>query len=90
MPHQCKTSNSSEAIYIVGDLAMAEGVWGLSIQFFYKTKICVLKKSSPGQVGQIVGVLPYTPKVYEFDSRSGHISRLQIQSLVRVCMGGNL
>ena len=32
---------------------------------------------------------PYTPKHCRFDSQSGHIPRLQVQSLVRVHTRGN-
>ena len=38
---------------------------------------------SPGQVVQLVGPLFCTPKGCGFDSQSGHIPRLQVQSLVR-------
>ena len=44
---------------------------------------------APSWPGVWVGALSYTLKVCRFDSRSGHIPRLQVQSLVGACMGGN-
>ena len=42
-----------------------------------------------GRVAQLVGAPSCTPKGCGLRSRSGHIARLQVQSLVRACMGGN-
>ena len=44
---------------------------------------------SSSQVAQIVAVSSGTSKVCGFDSWSGHIPRLQVRSLVRVCMRSN-
>ena len=41
---------------------------------------------SPGQVAQWVGALSRAPKGFGFDPQSGHIPRLSVQSLVRVCV----
>ena len=38
---------------------------------------------SPGQCGQLVGALSSRRKCHEFDSQSGYISGLLVQSLVR-------
>ena len=40
-------------------------------------------------VAQLLGVLSYKPKGHRFDSKSGHMPKLKIQSLVRACMRGN-
>ena len=37
-------------------------------------------------VAQLVGAMPCRPVGCGFDSRSGHMPRLQVQSPVRVCM----
>ena len=38
---------------------------------------------------QLVGAPSHTPKGCGFDFYSGHIPRLQVQSLVGACTGGN-
>ena len=43
----------------------------------------------PDQVAQLVGVSSCPPKGCMFNFHSGHIRMLQVQSLVRVHVGGN-
>ena len=50
---------------------------------FLFLKIC------PGWVAQLVGESSYTPEGWRFDSWSGHIPGLWIQSPTGACMGGN-
>ena len=54
-------------------------------------KICCYfkKKKSPGWVAQLVGASFQTPKGCRFDSQSGYIPRLWVQSLVGAHRGGN-
>ena len=40
----------------------------------------------PGQVARSVGGLSCTPRGYRFNPQSGHVPRVQGQSLVGVCM----
>ena len=40
-------------------------------------------------LGTLVGASSCTPKSCKFDPQSGHTPKLQVQSLVRVCMGGS-
>ena len=41
----------------------------------------------PGWVAQLIGALTPTPEACGFDSRPGHIPRLQVRSPVQVCTG---
>ena len=47
------------------------------------------KASGPGQVGQSVGALPPMPEGCGFDSWSGHMPRLWVQSSIGACTAGN-
>ena len=42
----------------------------------------IKKWSSPGEAGQLVGACAGTPRGAGFDSRSGHVPRLRVPSLV--------
>ena len=55
----------------------------LLVCFFKNVHFC------PGRVDQLVGILPPTPKSCGSDSKSGNISKLQVQSLVRAPTGRN-
>ena len=51
---------------------------------------CEENQYCPGRVAQLVWVLSRAPKVCRFSSRSGHIPRSQVWSLVGVHTGGGL
>ena len=51
--------------------------------YFFKSEFCL------GQVVQLVGASPHTPKGCRFNSWSGHIPRLRVQSPVRAHTGDN-
>ena len=48
----------------------------------------IYKKTPYSWVAQLVGVSSHTPKGCGFDSQSGHIPRLQVQSQVGTCTEG--
>ena len=49
---------------------------------------CKTNKSGPWPGGSLVGASSRTPEGRRFDSQSEHIPQLRVQSLVRVCTGG--
>ena len=72
---------------------MGEKIEVLSREKNYKENLMELlepkkKLSGPGQVAQLVGAFSRITKGCRFDSQSGHIPRLRVQSLFGAHMGG--
>ena len=58
--------------------------------FIKEIKIVYIKKANrPWLVWLSCWALSHKPKSHGFDSQSGHMSGLRVQSLVGVCSGGN-
>ena len=57
--------------------------------FAFLIVIFKIKALALAGVAQLVGASPHKPKGHVFDSRSGYMSRLRVQSLVRTQTRGN-